>query len=226
MGVGSGLVNLATGKNASIPPSLTDPPPGTPETGTMLGPTTVVGTVEMGPDDNLYDVVGPRYASRLVIWRWSTTRRTWSVARAVATPTPTYARPSLGQDGSLWWAIPVAASHPHPPQWTIMRTIPGRRGTQRWHVSGALIGMYPGYFAYIPMNAPAELVMDFPLAGRVLRFSHLTALPGPPYFLNAPAQMGTGWSTLTNAQVVYLGTAQGERTLIITSAARGAPSAT
>jgi|GEM_PF-6837319 len=213
---GRGMIDIATGRNEPIPRSVKYPP-GTAQVkpGTAMGPGSSSSDVFVGPGDLLYDAVMTEGSSQEKIYTWSATQGAWTDLGTLFPGTFPFGSPALAPDGSAWWIRPKPTAG-IPYDWHVVRTVIGTSKVRTWRVHGDMLGVGPGFFAYLPFQNPGELVIDFPLLGKLLTFSDLGALPGPPYFLDQAAQMGTEWSTLTDTQVIYMGVGSKEKVLLIT----------
>lgn len=203
---GDGFIDLATGRNGPVPEAVTNFPGRL--TDGSSGPGTVTGYTVISSDDALYDYVGPEGGTTDTLYRLSTSTWAWSKIGTMAPGAYPWGEPSIASDGSWWWV------RPSQPKWGVVTHLNAR--STEWLFKGDLLGAGPGFFAYMPAGQLTTLILDFPEAGKTLEFTDLGSLPGPPYYLNDAAQLGTGGSKLTNTQVIYLGTTHGERTLIIT----------
>jgi len=204
---GNGYVDLATGRSAALSPALSALEVSAPSTYTFLG-----------PDDTLYEArPSSSDATTMAVYRWAPRVAEW--ARVAAVHRPKYAddEPLIAADGSFWSVTPVRPiASPVPLDWRVERAVPGSARVASWRIHGDLVGLGPGYVAYLPFDDPNALVLDFPTLRRSVSYRNLYSYPTAPYFLNDVATMDDGGSTLTGAQVVTIGTARGVRDLVIT----------
>lgn len=212
---GRGMVDIATGKNEPIPASIENAP-GTPNVkpGTAMGPGSPMSNVFIGPGDALYDAASTEGGSEQEVYRWSPSE-TWMKVGTVSPGPYPYGEPALAPDGSIWWTRPELTTG-IPYKWHVVRTVMGSARTESWYIHGDVLGVGPGYYAYLPFDNSAELVVDFPMVRKRLTFPNLNVPPSPPYMMDGVAQMGTDWSVLTNTQVIYMGQGTKEKVLLIT----------
>ena len=202
---GQGLVDLGTGRSGSLPTALRALRYYDPTAYTMLG-----------TNDALYEM---RYASNQAktagVYRWSAASGSWTFLGDVPHVRYAYGEAVVAADGSLWQMAPVRPSAGLVYDWRIDREVPGSRQVQTWRIDGDVLGVGPGYFAYLPGADPTTLVVRFPLQHRSLKFTDLSGNPGMPYLMNDPAIWDSGWSRLTGTQVIILGALQGVRELLV-----------
>ena len=173
-------------------------------------------SVEMtGEDDALYEMhfpsgISSRWAD---VFRWSLTSARWVPLGRVPYQRDAEGSPVVALDGSIWLALPKPTPFVEY-YWRVVREVPGSSRIATWHVHGSLLGVGPGFFAYLPYGEPTTLVVDFPLQHRKLVYPDLRTFDTPPYLLNEPAAFDRG-SSQTGTQILILGTPHGVRELIV-----------
>ncbi len=204
---GEGTIDLRTGK--SVPPQQQVQP--------VSNDYPYDYSVEMtGEDDTLYEMHFPSGTSSrwADVFRWSLTSARWVPLGRVPYLRDAEGSPVIAGDGSLWLSVPRPTAYLEY-FWRVVREVPGSSRITTWYVHGSLLGVGPGFFAYLPYDDPTTMVVNFPLEHRKLIYANLSTFDAPPYRLNEPASLDRGWSQITGAQVLILGTSHGVRELIV-----------
>lgn len=207
---GSGLISIASGQNEPIPSSIREGP--APTTGQTFGGNFI------GPHGHLFNAMETAGDPVETLYEWSATSGRWTKLGDVSPGPYPYGGFTLASEGSQWWMVSLEkTTGAYVYKWSIVRTSVKPPVRHVWHVHGEVLGVGPGYYAYLDYGNPSVLHIVFPLEHRTLTFKNLTALSGPPYLLNQPAQWGTNYSTLSNTHVIYVGVSPRlEKVLLIT----------
>jgi hypothetical protein len=182
---GSGLLNLATGKESSSP---------------QLWPSRGQRYTYLSPDDTLFSTFSDASSNAdasMTISRWSGDTL---VPLGKIAPINII---GIQNDGVVWGYVSVG-----PQTYYLRREAPDSQVVRSWMIRGDIIGGGPGYVAYIPDLHPHSVAIFFPEQHRTLRFSGLNdPWPLRTMIAHQVALIGTGrqWNFDPSMHVIVAG---------------------